>query len=128
MEPRTGAGRGDGRYFTEACQRRRCLQRTLGEWGPDYLREELSRERETQGFWPFSKGGTEMRQGMWFQAVNSERQLGKRGASRTRDEYRMCGKGVKDSSRVLGLCSHRRKRVIFCTGRTRSLSLRFIVH
>ena len=79
MEPRTGAGRGDGRYFTEACRGRRCLQGNLTEWRPDYLSQELSRERETQGFRPFSEGGTEMRQAMWFQAVNnSERPLGKR--------------------------------------------------
>lgn len=113
MEPRTRAGRGDGRYFTEACRGRRCLQRNLTEWRPDYLSQELSREREMQGFRPFSEGGTEMRQAMWFQAVNSERPLGKRGATRTHDKYRMCEKGIKDNSRVLGLCSQRRKLVTF---------------
>lgn len=55
-----------------------------------------------------------MRQAMWFQAVNnSERPLGKRGATRTRDKYRMCERGVKDNTRVLGLCSRRRKLVTF---------------
>ena len=69
MEPRTAAGRGEGCYFTEACRGRRYLQRNLTEWSPDYLREE-------RGSRPFSEGGTEMRQDVWFQAVNSERPLG----------------------------------------------------
>lgn len=88
MEPRTGAGRGEGCYFIEACRGRRYLQRKLTEWSPDYLREDLSREREMLGFRRFSEGGTEMRQEVWFQAVNSESWhhlgwTGERGSQRT---------------------------------------------